>query len=144
LTTNKDTRTKAFFSAPFTSGHLMPKPDTNPLLHLIQACSYSWKGLNAAVRYEHAFRQELLLAAILIPLGLYLGSGMIEKILLAGTWIQVMIVELCNSSIEAVVDLVSPDYAPLAGRAKDLGSAAVFLALGLVGFTWIMILASHI
>jgi diacylglycerol kinase (ATP) len=118
----------------------MSKPDTHPLIHLLAACRYSWKGLKAAVRHEHAFRQELIAALLVIPLGLYLGEGGVEKLLLAGSWILVMIVELLNSAIEAVVDLVSPDYARLAGQAKDLGSAAVFLALVLVAFVWIMIL----
>jgi len=122
----------------------MPKPDTHPLLHLLHACTYSWKGLKAATTYEHAFRQELILAVIILPLGLYLGHGGVEKILLAGSWILVMLVELLNSSVEAVVDLVSPDYAPLAGRAKDLGSAAVFLALVLSALTWTMILFPRI
>ncbi len=122
----------------------MPKPDSNPFTHLVSACRYSWKGLTAAVRHEQAFRQELILAAIVIPLGIYLGEDMVEKILLAGSWIVVMIVELLNSAVEAVVDLVSPDYAPLAGRAKDLGSAAVFLALVLSGLTWLMILADQL
>ncbi|WP_462324794.1 diacylglycerol kinase [Desulfoplanes sp.] len=121
----------------------MPKPESNPFTHLVPACHYSWKGLTAAVRHEHAFRQELILAAIIIPLGIYLGDDMAEKILLAGSWILVMAVELLNSAVEAVVDLVSPDYARLAGRAKDLGSAAVFLALVLSGLTWLMILTAH-
>jgi diacylglycerol kinase (ATP) len=118
----------------------MPKPDIHPLTHLLAACRYSWRGLKAAVRHEHAFRQELIATLLVIPLGLYLGEGKVEKILLAGSWILVLIVELLNSAIEAVVDLVSPDYARLAGQAKDLGSAAVFLALVLVAFVWIMIL----
>jgi diacylglycerol kinase (ATP) len=119
----------------------MPKPDIHPLTHLLAACRYSWRGLKAAVRHEHAFRQELVAALLIIPLGLYLGEGWVEKLLLAGSWILVMIVELLNSAIEAVVDLVSPDYAPLAGQAKDLGSAAVFLALVLVGLAWALILS---
>ena len=122
----------------------MPKPDTNPLLHLVSACTYSWKGLLAALRYEHAFRQELIVALAAIPLGFYLGDGMAEKMLLAGSWIVVMIVELLNSALEAVVDLVSPDYHLLAGRAKDLGSAAVMLALVLAGLSWVMILLGHV
>jgi diacylglycerol kinase (ATP) len=122
----------------------MPKPDSNPFTHMISACRYSWKGLAAAARHEQAFRQEFIIAAFVIPLGLYLGEDMVEKILLAGSWIAVMIVELLNSAVEAVVDLASPDYAPLAGRAKDLGSAAVFLALVLSGLTWLMILADQL
>jgi len=118
----------------------MPKPDTPPLTHLLAACRYSWKGLKAALRYEHAFRQELIAALLVIPLGLYLGENGVEKLLLIGCWILVMIAELINSAIETVVDLVSPDYASLAGRAKDLGSAAVFLALVLSGLTWVLIL----
>ncbi|GAU07492.1 diacylglycerol kinase [Desulfoplanes formicivorans] len=121
----------------------MPKPDTKPLLHLVAACRYSWKGLTAAVRHEHAFRQELIVAVIAIPLGIYLGEGMIQKVLLAGSWLLVMIVELLNSALEAVVDLVSPGHNPLAGRAKDLGSAAVLLTIVLAGLSWGMILTEH-
>ena len=122
----------------------MPKPVTHPLLHVFQAFTYSCKGLRAAVKYEHAFRQELIIGVVLMPLGLYLGNGMLEKFFLVSPWILVLIVELLNSSIEAVVDLVSPDYATLAGRAKDLGSAAVFMALALTCFTWFMVLFPRI
>ncbi len=122
----------------------MAKPATTPLLHFFQAFTYSCKGFHAAWKYEHAFRQEVLISMLLIPLGLYLGNGMMEKLLLASVWILVLLVELLNSALEAVVDLVSPDYAVLAGRAKDLGSAAVFLALVLTGFTWFMVLVPRI
>ncbi len=110
---------------------------------LFQASVYSLQGLAAALRYEQAFRQEVVLAFILIPLGIYLGETMTDKILLSGSWLVVMIVELLNSAIETIVDLVSPDHNPLAGRAKDMGSAAVFLALVLWGFVWCIILANR-
>jgi diacylglycerol kinase (ATP) len=122
----------------------MPKPQTNPLFHLVAACTYSWKGITAAIRHEHAFRQELMVAIVALPLGLYLGNGMVEKLVLAGSWLVVMIVELLNSALEAVVDLVSPDYNKLAGQAKDLGSAAVLLAIVLAALCWIMILWDHV
>ncbi len=82
--------------------------------------------MRAAFRHEAAFRQELLLAILLVPLGLWLGDGGVERALLVGSWILVMIVELLNSAIEATVDRFGPEHHELSGRAKDIGSAAVF------------------
>lgn len=97
---------------------------------------WSMKGLRACFRHEASFRLEAYLAVVLVPTGLWLGQGAIEKILLAGTPLLVLSAELLNSAVEAVVDKVSPEFDELAGRAKDMGSAAVFLLMMLVLLTW--------
>lgn len=93
---------------------------------------WSMKGLRAAWCHEASFRLEAMLAIVLIPIGAWLGHGPIEKILLIATPLMVLSAELLNSAIEAVVDKVSPEFSEFAGRAKDMGSAAVFLLLALV------------
>lgn len=107
---------------------------------IINATGYSMKGLKAAYRNEAAFRQEVWLAFCLIPLGLLLGDGAIEKVLLCGTVFIVLITELLNSAIESVVDRIGSEYHELSGRAKDIGSAAVFMAMVLFALTWLLIL----
>ena len=100
------------------------------------AHGYSETGIGAAVRHESAFRQELLLAVVMLPAALWLGRSWVEGVLLAGTVLLVLIVELLNSGIEAVVDRVSYEHHELSKRAKDYGSAAVLLSLLLCGGTW--------
>ena len=111
------------------------------LRRLINATRYSLAGLAAALRHEDAFRQEVLLAAILVPTGAMLGRTGIERALLVGSVLLVLVVELLNSAIEAAVDRVSLEDHPLAKRAKDLGSAAVMLALLNVAAVWVLVLA---
>ena len=106
------------------------------LRRIINAFGYSVSGLRAALRHEDAFRQEALLAVILVPLGLWLGHGGMERALLLGSLLIVLIVELLNSAVEAVVDRVSLERHQLAKRAKDLGSAAVLISLINVALTW--------
>ena len=110
------------------------------LERIIKAFGYSLKGFRAAFENEAAFRQELALAVILIPTGFWLGQTPIEKALLVGVVLMVLVVELLNSAVEAVVDRVSDEHHELAGRAKDLGSAAVFLSLVVVLVVWGLIL----
>ena len=110
------------------------------LRRLINAAGYSLSGLAAAARHEDAFRQELLLAAVLVPLGLWLGASGVERALLVGSVLLVLIVELVNSAVEATVDRVSLDDHSLAKRAKDIGSAAVMLSLVNVGAVWLLVL----
>ena len=98
------------------------------------------KGLRAAWRHEASFRLEAMLAVVLVPLGLWLGEGGVEKLLLVLGPLLVLSAELLNSAIEAVVDKVSPEFNELAGRAKDMGSAAVFVLLVLVALSWALIL----
>jgi diacylglycerol kinase (ATP) len=102
-----------------------------------QAGKNSWSGLVFAVREESAFRQELLLALCLIPLALLLPFGAVDRLLLIGSVVLVLIVELLNSSIEAAIDRISFEHHGLSKRAKDYGSAAVMLALLICGMIWI-------
>ena len=106
------------------------------LTRLRNAFFYSMAGLAAAYRNEDAFRQELRLAALLIPLALWLPASGTGKALMIASVLLVLIVELLNSAIEAVVDRVSLERHPLAKRAKDVGSAAVFVALANVVAVW--------
>ena len=101
---------------------------------------YSMEGISAAFRHETAFRQEVLLAVILIPTALLLPANGTGKALMLGSVLLVLIVELINSAIEAVVDRISPEHHPLAKRAKDFGSAAVFLSLINVPLIWTLVM----
>jgi diacylglycerol kinase (ATP) len=105
-----------------------------------RAGQYSLSGLRAALRTEAAFRQEMIAAVLLAPLGAWLGRNGIERTLLIGSLVLVLIVELLNSAIESVVDRVGLDRHVLSGRAKDMGSAAVLLVIGLVAMTWGLVL----
>jgi diacylglycerol kinase (ATP) len=100
------------------------------------AAGYSLQGLTSAYRGESAFRQETWLAVILIPLSFWIGQSWIETALLASSVAVVLIVELLNSAIEATVDRISFELHELAKRAKDFGSAAVFLSLAVTGAIW--------
>lgn len=117
-----------------------PHKGKSGLRRIWNALHYSLDGLRAALRHEDAFRQELMLAVILVPLGLWLGDGGVEKALLLGSVFMVLVVELINSAIEATVDRISLEDHALAKRAKDIGSAAVLLALTTLGMTWILVL----
>ncbi len=107
---------------------------------IVRAFSYSVKGLQAAYQKESAFRQELILAVILLPLGVLLGRTGVERSLLIGSVLLVLIVELLNSAIEATVDRGGKVRDKLAGCAKDMGSAAVLVALLQLAATWGLIL----
>lgn len=117
---------------------------TGGLMRLVRACGYSAQGFRACFQYEAAFRQELGLAVVLIPLALWLGNNGVEQVLLLGSWVLVMIVELVNSAIEATVDRSGPDQHTLAGRAKDIASAAVFLSIALAFATWALVLVPRL
>ena len=114
----------------------MAKPGYQGLTRIIKAAGYSAKGFRAAWKYESAFRQEVVLTATLIPLAFLLGRNPVEVGLLIASLLLVVIVELLNSGIEAVVDRIGDEPHQLSGRAKDLGSAAVFLALILTLVLW--------
>lgn len=113
------------------------------LTRLINALGYSRDGLASAWKHEAAFREEVLLAVVAIPLGLWLGQGGIEKALLVGSILLILIVELLNSAVEAVVDRVSDEHHELSKRAKDIGSAAVLITLLLAAAVWALILVPH-
>ncbi len=110
------------------------------LHRIVSAFGFSVAGLRAAFRHEAAFRQEVVLAILLIPLSLVLGNTNIERVLLAGSVFLVLIVELLNSAVETVVDRIGSEYHDLAGRAKDMGSAAVLLTFVLMIGVWCGIL----
>lgn len=110
------------------------------LTRLLAAFSNTWRGLAGAWREEAAFRQECALAALVIPLGLWLGQDGVERALLAGSMILVLVVELLNSAVETAIDRIGPERHRLSGLAKDLGSAAVFAAFVLLGLTWLLVL----
>jgi len=117
--------------------HTSPFKSRSGLSRLIAATGYSWKGLVAAVKHEAAFRQELALVIILLPVAFWIADSVAELLLLVGSLLMVLIVELVNSAIEALADAISLEHHPLLGRAKDLGSAAVFLAVLFAAMVWI-------
>ena len=106
-----------------------------------RAFGSTWRGFRAAWREEEAFRQECALATVVLPLGLWLGEDGIERALLIGPMLFVLAIELVNSAIEATVDRIGMDVHPLSAIAKELGSAAVFVAFMLLGATWLLVLA---
>jgi diacylglycerol kinase (ATP) len=122
-----------------SAGIESPYKSTGGARRVWNALHYSMRGLVSAWRVESAFRQELSLAAILIPLAIMLSLPVMQKLALIASVLFVLIVELINSSIEAAVDRISLAHHRLAGRAKDLGSAAVLLALLLCLLTWTLI-----
>ena len=110
------------------------------IIRIIKASGYSWQGLCAAWRHEAAFRQEVLLAVVMIPIGLYLGANGVEKALLISSVLLILLVEILNSAVEAVVDRFGDEQHELSGRAKDMGSAAVALALAIMVVVWALVL----
>ncbi len=107
---------------------------------IIKAAQFSRQGILAAYQHEEAFRLEIWLAMVLIPLGLYLGDNGVEKALLVGCVLLLPILEIINSAIEAVVDRIGEEHHELSGRAKDMGSAAVALAILLLIVVWGLVL----
>ncbi len=115
----------------------MPKSDARGLRRLLKATTFSAAGLRAAWRSEEAFRQEAVLAVVLAPAAFVLGRTGLQQALLLGVLMLVLVVELLNSAIEAVVDRIGHDRHPLSGQAKDMGSAAVLLSLMLALAVWL-------
>lgn len=109
---------------------------------ILQAMKYSLQGLQAAWQYEASFRMEIYLAVPLIPLGIFLGASGPQRVLLAGSVLMVPTLELLNGGLEAIVDKTTPELHELAGRAKDMGSAAVFFSMLSAVLTWSLILIS--
>ena len=118
----------------------MAKPGKVGLSRVLSASKYSYQGLRAQWQHEAAFRQEVCLFLIALPLALWLGDNGLERAVLIFSVGMVLIVETFNSSVEAVVDRISHEHHELSGRAKDLGSAAVMLALVLAAVVWLVIL----
>lgn len=119
------------------------KPGNTGLTRVIKAAGYSAKGLKVALKHEAAIRQELAMLVLAIALVCVFDLSVVERILMLGVVVLVFIVELINSAIEAVVDRIGVEHHELSGRAKDIGSAAVMVALFFAGFTWLYILISH-
>ena len=118
------------------------KNEATGFKRLINATRYSWQGFTAAYKSEEAFRQEVWLAVVLLPLAFWLGDDRVEVLLLCGSVLLLMIVELLNSAIECVVDRFGPEWNQYSGRAKDMGSAAVFLAIVMLILTWVLLLTN--
>ena len=124
----------------FDENKLMAFSGNTGLTRIIKAGQYSWQGLSAAYKHEEAFRQELWVSLILIPAGFWLGQNGVEKALLVGAVLLLPLVEILNSSIEAIVDRIGEEHHELAGRAKDMGSAAVAIAIVLLILVWGLVL----
>lgn len=107
---------------------------------LINASRYSLAGLKAAFKSEAAFRQEAVAVVILVPLGIFWGASGTERAMLVFSVLLVLVVELLNSGLEAVVDRVGTDFHPLSKKAKDMGSAAVFISITMAVLVWLLIL----
>ncbi|MFP7723464.1 diacylglycerol kinase [Lysobacter sp. A3-1-A15] len=116
-------------------GHLPRRPG-----RILKAATWSMQGLGAAWLHESSFRLEVYLFVVLAPLGWWLGETPVERVLLIGSMLLVMSIELLNSSIEAVIERYGAEFHELAGRAKDMGSAAVFVLMLNVALTWGVIL----
>jgi diacylglycerol kinase (ATP) len=114
----------------------MGKPGNTGLRRIVNATFFSLAGLREAWLHESAFRQETLLCVVLIPAAFWVGQTAVERSLLIGSCLLVLIVELLNSGVEAVVDRVGDEPHRLSGRAKDLGSAAVLMSLALLVVVW--------
>ncbi len=110
---------------------------------LLRAFGYSFQGFRHAWREEAAFRQEVALSLAVIPAGLYLGQTGVERALLVSPMLLILIIEILNSAVEAVVDRSGTERHPLSGMAKDMGSAAVMLSFALLGTVWLLILSDH-
>ena len=118
----------------------MERPKFGGSSRVWRAFGASYRGFCGAFAGEAAFRQELAIAVIVVPLGLWLGRTGVEKALLVAPMLLVLIVEMINSAIEAVVDRVGLERHALSGLAKDLGSAAVLSSFVLLGVTWLLVL----
>lgn len=114
----------------------MAKTGATGLTRIINAAGYSWLGLKAAFINEAAFRQELALTVLLTPVALIFGPSYTDKAILLASLVFILLIEILNSALEAVVDRHGDEMHPLSGRAKDMGSAAVFLAFIITGLIW--------
>jgi diacylglycerol kinase (ATP) len=112
----------------------------NGFARIINATGYTWRGLRAAYQNEAAFRQECWLILLLIPAAFYVPSSLSDTAILIASLLFILLVELVNSAIEAVVDRISDEHHVLSGRAKDMGSAAVFVAFVIAGLIWYAVL----
>jgi len=107
---------------------------------VLKAARWSWRGLKAAWRHESSFRTEVYLCVVAVPFALWLGQTSVERVLLIGSCLLVLAAELLNSAIEAVIERYGNEWHELAGRAKDMGSAATFVLMVNVALVWALIL----
>jgi diacylglycerol kinase (ATP) len=120
------------------TGHLPRTP-----ARIFKAAKWSWQGLRAAWLHESSFRLEVYMLVVLAPLAVWLGGTAIERVLLIGSCLLVLSAELLNSAVEAVIERYGPEFHELAGRAKDMGSAAVFVLMMNVLLVWGLILGER-
>jgi len=113
--------------------------NTRGIRRIINAFCYTFSGFKAAWINEEAFRQEIIIAIFVIPLGIWLGISAIERAVLIGIYFIIPLTELLNSAIESIIDRIGEERHELSGRAKDLGSAAVFLSICIVVIVWMTI-----
>ncbi|MGE8279527.1 MAG: diacylglycerol kinase [Stenotrophomonas sp.] len=121
------------------TGHMPRGPG-----RIFKAAKWSWQGLKAAWLHESSFRLEVWLFVVLAPVAIWLGQTPVEQVLLIGSMLLVLAMELANSAIEAVIERYGPEYHVLAGRAKDMGSAAVFVLMMNVLLCWGLILVPRL
>ncbi len=120
------------------------KPGHRGLARISKAAGYSWQGIKQCYKSEAAFRQELILLAFLTPISVWLSDNAVEFLLLIGSVILLLVVELLNSAIEMVVDRQGQEWNEFSMHAKDMGSAAVFVMIGLCLIVWSTIIISHL
>lgn len=121
----------------------MSKTGATGFTRIINAAGYSWLGFKAAYKHEAAFRQELWLTIALTPVALFYGQTYADRAILVASLIFILLIEILNSALEAVVDRHGDEIHPLSGRAKDMGSAAVFLAFIIAGLVWFSIFSQY-
>lgn len=119
------------------------KPKTKGIRRILNASIYSWRGLKSAWLSEAAVRQEVFLIALLLPTALFLPVTAVEKALLIFSVLLILLTELINSAIEAAIDRIGLEHHPLSGKAKDIGSAAVLIAIIMAAIVWGLILLSY-
>lgn len=118
----------------------MANQEATGLRRILNAWRYSMAGFRKCFKHEEAFRQEVFASFVMVPLGIWLGDGGLERALLVGSWLIVLIVELLNSAVEATVDRVGTEHHKLSGRAKDIASAAVFMSIVFTVAVWALVL----
>jgi len=122
----------------------MAKTGATGFTRIINAAGYSWAGLKAAYTNEAAFRQELWLVIALSPVAVIFGPSYADKAILLASLVLILLIEILNSALEAVVDRFGDEIHPLSGRAKDMGSAAVLLAFVITGLVWFSVFSEFL
>ncbi|WP_163932397.1 diacylglycerol kinase [Paraferrimonas sp. SM1919] len=121
----------------------MSKPGRTGLTRIVYATKYSMQGLKAAFKHEAAFRQEVMMLVAALAVVAVFDFGLYQSVALIISVLIIMLAELMNSAVEAVVDRIGPEHHELSGRAKDIGSAAVFIAMVIAGMIWLTVFYQH-